>query len=134
MSAALRLLAQRPHATAELDAKLRRRGFPEAAVAAVLQRLAELGLLDDLAFARALVEQRSASRGPVAIAAELSRRGVAREVAEAALAELDPDRQLATARLLASGLRPDRAAARLRQRGFDEEQVERVLRDGGPAE
>lgn len=104
LDAGLRLLGRRPHSRAELRRKLGRRGYDEPAVDGALVRLAELGYLDDRAFAEGHVRRRSTRRGPLALTAELAARGVARPVVEAAVARLSLDEQLAAATLLAERL------------------------------
>jgi len=94
-----------------------------------MARLAELGYLDDAGFAAGHVRRRSASLGPLALSAELAARGVDREIARAAVANLSQEDQLAAAvRLVArqAGRTPsagykellDSAGARLLRRGF----------------
>lgn len=127
--AGIRLLARRAHSRAELRQKLKRRGFEPDAVDAAVVRLAEMGYLDDAAFARGLVRRRSGSRGTLALSAELAARGIDREGTEAALAGLDEGAQLAAATRLAERLyaaRPspgyremlDSVGAKLARRGF----------------
>jgi regulatory protein len=98
----LRMLTGAPRTKAQLAAALRRRRVPEAAAEAVLARFAEVKLIDDAMFARAWVESRHLGRGLAgrALGAELRQRGVAQEDIQAALEELDPDQELATAREL----------------------------------
>jgi regulatory protein len=81
---------------------MRRKGVPAEAAEAVLGRLAEVGLIDDAAFARAWVESRHQARGLSrrALTAELKRRGVPGEEVQAAVGALDPDQEIATARRL----------------------------------
>jgi regulatory protein len=81
---------------------MRRKGVPDEAAGAVLGRLAEVGLIDDAAFARAWVESRHHARGLSrrALTAELRRRGVPGEDVQAAVGALDPDEEIATARRL----------------------------------
>jgi regulatory protein len=81
---------------------LRRREIPDEAAEAVLSRFAEVGLIDDAAFARAWVESRHYSRGLArrALTAELEHRGVAGEDVQAAVSALDPGEEIATARRL----------------------------------
>jgi regulatory protein len=95
----LRMLTVAPRTKAELATALRRRGVPDEAAEAVLDRFAEVKLIDDATFARAWVESRHHGRGLAsrALSAELRRRGVAREHIDAALDELDPDQEAATA-------------------------------------
>jgi regulatory protein len=98
----LRLLSAAPRTQAQLATALRRRGVPEDAAAAVLERFAEVKLIDDVLFAQAWVESRHHGRGLAgrALGAELRQRGVARGDIETALSQLDPDQELATAREL----------------------------------
>jgi regulatory protein len=98
----LRLLAAAPRTQAQLAAALRRRGVPEEAATAVLARFAEVKLIDDAMFARAWVDSRHHGRGLAgrALGAELRQRGVAPDDIQAALSELDPEQELATAREL----------------------------------
>jgi regulatory protein len=98
----LRLLSAAPRTQAQLAAALRRRGVPDDAAANVLERFAEVKLIDDELFARAWVESRHHGRGLASrvLGAELRQRGVATGNIEAALSQLDPDQELATAREL----------------------------------
>ncbi|BCB87785.1 hypothetical protein Psuf_050980 [Phytohabitans suffuscus] len=98
----LSLLAVRPRTRAELATALARRGIsPEVAVR-VLERYDEVGIIDDAAFAHAWVSSRHHSRGLArrALASELRQRGVDADTAGAALDDLDPDTEAATARAL----------------------------------
>jgi regulatory protein len=98
----LRLLTGRPRTRTELADAMRRHGIPDEAATGVLARLADVGLIDDAAFARAWVESRHHSRGLArrALSAELKRRGVDGQDIEAAVSALDPADELATARQL----------------------------------
>ncbi len=84
----LRLVAMGPRSEADVRERLqRRRGFRHEAVDAAVGRLRELGYLNDAAYARLYVESRRAStpRSKRAIAFELSRKGVDRELTQEAL-------------------------------------------------
>ncbi len=96
----LRQLAVRPRTRAELAAALARRGIDAEVAASVLDRYDEVGIIDDAAFARAWVTSRHQGRGLAsrALANELRQRGVDKELADAALADLDDETQAATAR------------------------------------
>jgi regulatory protein len=129
LDAGLRLLAGRAHSRAELKRKLARRGFDPEAVEAATVRLSDLGYLDDRAFAAGLTRRRSASRGPLAISAELAAKGVDRITAQTALGALTPEAQLEAATRLAERLcdagprlayreMRDRIGAKLVRRGF----------------
>ena len=88
IEAALRLLAAGPRSERDLRERLsRRRGYRDEAVDAAVQRMRELGYLNDAAFARFWVESRQAGtpRSRRALAFELSRKGVDREQLETAL-------------------------------------------------
>ena len=67
-------------------------------------RLAEMGYLDDAAFARGLVRRRSQTRGSLALAGELAGKGIDREGAATALAGLDAETELVAATRLAERL------------------------------
>src|SRR5258708_30968318 len=94
-----------------------------------MARLAEMGYLDDAAFAQGLVRRRSAARGSLAVAAELTAKGIDRQGTADALAELDAESQLASATLLAERMCPrgaeigyremlDRVGVKLQRRGY----------------
>jgi regulatory protein len=87
--AALRLLEVRPRSVAELRQRLRRKEFPPAAIDYAITRLSDLGLLDDAAFSRLWVENRRSfsPRGSLALRDELRRKGVSRDLIDAALAD-----------------------------------------------
>src|ERR1700747_1031122 len=96
----LRTIASRTRA--QLAQALHRRGVPDQAAETVLSRFADVGLIDDAAFARAWVESRHYSRGLSrrSLSAELRRRGVDTEEVREAVDALDPEQEVATARRL----------------------------------
>jgi regulatory protein len=98
----LRQLSVRPRTRAELAKVLARKEISEEAIAEVLDRYDEVGIIDDGAFARAWVSSRHHGRGLArrALANELRQRGVDSEVAAEALDTLDEDEEAATARAL----------------------------------
>jgi regulatory protein len=98
----LRLLTAAPRTRAQLDQALRRRGVPQSAADAALDRLAGAGLIDDAAFARAWVDTRHRGRGLArrALTAELRQRGVDEGDVRAAVADLSPEQEAAAARRL----------------------------------
>ena len=127
---ALRLLAVRPRSRRELESRLRHAGFDGAEVSSELDRLEEVGLLDDGAFARELADHLTV-RGSArrAVAAALASKGVSRQTIEQTLAGLEGHEsvralEVATerARRLTS-LRPEVAYGRLvsflGRRGYD---------------
>jgi regulatory protein len=129
----LRLLASGPRTRAELAGALRRRRVREDVAESVLGRFAEVGLIDDAAFARAWVESRHHGRGLArrALAAELKQRGIAVDEVREAIASLAPDDEIETARRLVvrrvAATRGVPAPARFRQL------VSMLARKGYPA-
>ena len=87
----LRLLTARARTRAELEGQLTKRGYPEDVSAKVLDRLAHVGLVDDVDFAEQWVRSRriNAGKGKRALATELRNKGVDNEVITAALADID---------------------------------------------
>lgn len=87
----LRLLTARARTRAELEAQLAKRGYPDEVSVAVLDRLAQVGLVDDEDFAEQWVRSRrqNAGKGKRALAAELRNKGVDNEVIDSALAGID---------------------------------------------
>ena len=81
---AARFLGTRPRTRWELERRLRRAGVEEGVMESTIERLADLGYLDDAAFARWWGEQRDRHnpRGRRMVEAELRQRGVPREVIE----------------------------------------------------
>lgn len=98
----LRLLTAAPRTRVQLADAMRRRGVPDHAAEAVLGRFAEVKLIDDALFASAWVESRHHGRGLAgrALAAELRHRGVPAEDIQAAVGQLGPEQEAATARAL----------------------------------
>src|SRR5277367_869513 len=96
----LRLLTIAPRTRAQLAQALHRRGVPDEAAETVLSRFADVGLIDDAAFARAWVESRHYSRGLSrrSLSAELRRQGVESDEIREAVDTLDPEQEVVTAR------------------------------------
>ena len=148
LEAAARFLEARARSVAEVRRRLTSAGYRPALVEGAIDRLLELGVLDDEAFARAWVESRDRARprGERAIRAELALKGVDRVTVDLVLAErreaqsgaddggggaVSPD-QAAAERLLARHRRSlervadprqrrQRAYALLARNGFDPE-------------
>jgi regulatory protein len=154
---AVRFLGTRPRTRWELERRLRRAGAEDAVIEATTERLAELGYVDDGAFARWWGEQRDrhAPRGRRMIEAELRQRGVTREVIEAyrnehvapervredeSLPANEPERARdALARHLRGRPLPEdrralqRVGMYLMRRGFDAETARAAIRAAGAA-
>lgn len=87
MDRALQFLGYRARSRAEVLRRLRKAGFGERTVAAVVGRLEELGYLDDGAFARAFVEGRASKYGPKRLMRDLRQGGVDPEVSQRVIDE-----------------------------------------------
>mgnify|MGYP000936443320 CR=1 FL=1 len=88
---ALQVLTARGHSVAELRRKLLTKGFSAAVVEEVLRGLVRVGLLVDLAYARAFCLERLQGGRPcgrMLLRTTLRRRGVADEALAAALADV----------------------------------------------
>ena len=104
----LRLLTAGPRTRAQLATALRKRRIPDEVAESVLSRFAEVGLIDDAAFARAWVESRHHGRGLArrALSAELRQRGISDGEVRSAVGLLRPQDELATARRLVAKRMP----------------------------
>jgi regulatory protein len=93
LQTAYRFLARGPKSEAEVRKRLKRQGSSEAAVDAVLAQLKLQRLIDDGAFAAGFAERRVATspRSGGMVRWELRQRGVAKDVAEDAAAQLDDE-------------------------------------------
>jgi regulatory protein len=118
---ALGLLAVRQRSGRELERRLVQAGFEPDEVSTELTRLETVGLIDDEAFARAVVEGRMGSRGESrrVVAGKLAQAGVSSDVALVALDEAPDSEQDRADRLAESrahrvaGLDPQVAYQRL---------------------
>lgn len=90
---ALRLLGYRPRSRAEVERRLRHKGYTPAAISAAIERLLDQQHLDDAAFARAWLDNRERfrPRGARAIRYELRQKGVARDIIDEVVTELDEE-------------------------------------------
>jgi regulatory protein len=91
---ALRSLTYRQRSQAEIRQNLKERETPEEVVDAVLERLVQLGLVDDTRFAQDWIENRGEfhPRSRRALAFELKQRGVDMQTIENSLETLDEER------------------------------------------
>lgn len=155
MEIAVRFLGTRPRTRHELVQRLRRSSVPDPVAEATLARLAELGYVDDAAFARWWTDQRDrhSPRGRRMIEAELRQRGVERDViaadrethealerppedaslpgSEADRADEALDRHLRGRRLPQDSKALQRIGMFLMRRGFDPETVRAAIRRAG---
>ncbi|MHD0303744.1 recombination regulator RecX [Rhodococcus erythropolis] len=91
--ACLRLLTDRARSRSELETKLSGRGFEPEIISKVLDRLQEIGLIDDADFANQWVHSRHtySGKGKRALAVELRLKGIDQDVASEALSQIDPE-------------------------------------------
>ncbi|MGL5852899.1 MAG: regulatory protein RecX [Phycicoccus sp.] len=138
----LRQLTAAPRSRSQLEQALRRRNCPDDVATTVLDRMEEVGLVDDTAYAGMLVRSQQAGRGLArrALAQELRRRGIDDETAHTALDDVDAHheeecaRQLVAKRLRTmTGLDPlvqtRRLAGMLARKGYGAEVTMRVVRE-----
>ncbi len=141
---AVKLLSVRARTRQELELALQRRGYSDRARKAALARVAELGYLDDAAYARsrasALLSE--GKYAPGGVVRRLVARGVGEAQARAAVAEAAREakapREVAVELLTRRGLwgrklssaERGKAARLLASRGFDEHLVEGLLGEG----
>lgn len=94
------LLGRREQSAAELQRKMRAKGFHPDAVDEVLASLQQRGWQSDERFAESLIRQRTDScYGPLKIYADMQQKGIDRGLAEAILERIDVNwQQLAVAR------------------------------------
>ena len=124
---ALRAVSRREQSTAELDRRLRQRGFAPGLREETLNRLERVGLVDDERYAMRRAESLSErGQGDEAIRWRLERDGVPGETAAKAVAALPPERQRARLVVAAQGTGA-RTARELARRGFGEDAVEEAL-------
>jgi len=124
LAAATRALARRDYSERGLRDRLRRAGVDETELDQVLTELRGVGLLDDERFAgrraKALAER---GKGNRAIRFGLQRQGIGSELADAAVAELEPERERAERIVSRRGTGP-KTARLLAGRGFDRDAVD----------
>lgn len=143
----LHQLEYAPRTRAELATTLRKKGIEDAVAEQVLSRFAEVGMIDDSLFAQMWVTSRHRGKGLAgrALSQELRRKGVADETAAEAVAAIDRDQELATARELVdrrlrstAGLATDarvrRLAGMLARKGYPAGTAFRVVREALAAE
>jgi regulatory protein len=114
MNRALHFLGYRARSRSEVRERLRRYGYGEETVRAVIGRLEELGYLDDEEFARTVVREKARRYGPRRVSADLRRSGVDTELAQGIVEEEFAERSEVEAARSA-------AARRYNRRGSDAE-------------
>jgi regulatory protein len=139
LAQAIRLLARREYARAELEQKLVAKGWGSIEVRTALDDLTARGCLSDARYAEAIAARRGGSYGRRRIAEELKARGVARSDIETALAGagIDDDAALRALWQRRFGHAPEDEREKARQvrflqtRGFALSTILRFLRTAG---
>jgi regulatory protein len=140
---ALNMLAVRARSSAELARLLVRKGEARELVDAAIGRLKEQGFLDDAAFAQSFTRAKvlGAQQSRRRVQQDLARKGVAREVSDAAIATVFEDEQvdqreivevaarkkLRTLKKIDPAVRRRRLYAFLARRGYDGEDIRRAM-------
>jgi regulatory protein len=134
--AAYRLISYRPRTVAEIKKRLRSKGYAEAVIEQVVDKLRSIDLLDDEAFGRYWIEQRETfkPRSRFALRQELREKGVPERVIERLLSELDEEasaRRAASKRLQRWENLPReeflrKMSGHLRRRGFDFDVIRQI--------
>lgn len=98
----LRKLTRAPQTRQQLADYLLERGITEEIVAEVLDRMTDVGLVNDTEYAAMFVRSKRNSRGlaPRMLAQELRQRGIDADIIESELADISPDDDRALARSL----------------------------------
>ena len=138
----LRQLAMAPRSRAQLEQKLTQRDCPADVAAAVLDRMSEVGLVDDEAYALMLVRSQQAGRGLAkgALARELRTNGIDDELAQQALASISEaderdraralvDKKLRAMHGLGIEVQTRRLAGMLARKGYSPSLTYAVIRD-----
>jgi regulatory protein len=137
LNAAYRLLDYRPRSQSELRERLRRRGFDGDTIETVIARLKEQKLLDDLAFAEFWKENRQSfsPRSRWLTRRELKQKGVADDVIERVVADVDDEASAYRAAIAKAGNIPaadyevfrKRLGEYLKRRGFGYGVIKKTL-------
>lgn len=98
----LRQLTMAPRSRRQLEEKLAAKGCEEQVAKVVLDRMQDVGLVDDEAYAAMVVRSQQAGRGLArrALSQELRRKGVDDDVAQGALEQIDDESERERARAL----------------------------------
>ncbi len=143
ITAALNLIAFRPRASGELQRKLREKGYPPEAAEAAINRMRDLGYLNDATFADRWIENRQEHRprSRRMLTQELRQKGIDADTIEAALEETEIDEfgdALDLARKKASSMqdldtptRHRRLSGFLSRRGYGFDVIRKVLEEIG---
>jgi len=136
--AAVRLLSRREHSTEELRRKLAAKGYPEASIASVLDKLGKKKWVSDERFATNYVHHHARrGQGPVRIRAELRQQGIADSEIQQKIADGEQDwngiaaevrRRKFGAELPKTAAERAKQARFLQYRGFNSDQIRAALK------
>jgi len=86
-------LGYRPRSIAEVRRNLAQKDVPESIIELAVERLSAMGYLDDTAFARYWLENRTTFKplGPMALRYELRQKGIADSVIDSVLEDINPE-------------------------------------------
>ena len=141
-NSAYRYLTIRPRSRAEVEQKLRDRGFPPEVVSSVIDHLLRLGYLNDEQFARQWAAGRVRSRGfgRRRIEQELRQKGIGRDIihdtltalfedaSELDVARREAEKKLRTLSRFEPEVRKRRLAGFLERKGFPSEIIRSIVR------
>jgi regulatory protein len=127
---ALRVLRHRDRSAEEVDRRLAEHGYSDDERAEALERLARSGLVDDARFAHARAESLAArGAGDERVRRALREAGVADDLADGAIAALDPEPERARRIVARRGAGP-KTARYLFSQGFSAEAVAAAVATG----
>lgn len=137
MQLGMRFLARQDRTVAQVEQYLESKGASPVQVRQTVRRLSDLRYLNDQAYARRWLDNRLASRpmGRERLKMELQARGIADALADQVIADAfrDIDEEALAYRALKTAQRRGRRLTRLqtarflRQRGFSEETIDRMI-------
>lgn len=140
LACALRMLSSRPRSKGEVEQKLRSKGFSSAIRENVLEKLIDLGYLNDVSFAESWINYRiqEDNMGKQRIRQELLAKGIAKEIIDSYLRHISFEDEMKKAMTVAEkrlprykNVSPDARRRRLvhflMYRGFSSEVVAGVL-------
>jgi regulatory protein len=134
---AIRLLSGRAHGRAELEAKLKKRGFEADAISKALERLDQLGLTDDRAFAQSCMTGMARRRpeGKLKTRARLKQKGLPDNIIDEAITAIDQPalcRAAAEKKMRVLSGPPEQKKKKLitflKNRGFDWETIRETVK------
>lgn len=138
LAKAYHFLSFRPRSEAEMRLKLSEKYTPPI-VEKTIKKLKKYNLINDLEFAESWVRDRGKSRGPILLKAELTKRGLDREIIDMTLGKIERSSIIESARTLITSRRKfqvldpkdrfKKIAPYLMRRGYDYDTIKEALRD-----